>query len=59
MHSRCKRLIEALETYHYSETDPTSLDPVNDGADHPCDALRYLVLNLDKPEVTTYGNYLW
>jgi len=49
IHRRCTHLIEALEKYHYSEKDLTSMDPVKDGPDHAADALRYLVLNLDKP----------
>ncbi|MEM6931692.1 MAG: hypothetical protein AAF602_32475, partial [Myxococcota bacterium] len=47
IHERCSRLIEALETYHYDESDPTSDKPIKDGPDHACDALRYLIQNLD------------
>jgi Terminase RNaseH-like domain len=58
IHARCTKLIEALETYHYSDKDPTSLDPVKDGPDHAADALRYLITNLDRPYTTTSWNYL-
>jgi hypothetical protein len=44
---RCTRLIEALRTYHYPADQKESLEPVKDGSDHACDALRYLVVNLD------------
>ncbi|MCC6907468.1 MAG: hypothetical protein IT430_05960 [Phycisphaerales bacterium] len=45
---RCERLIESLQTYHYPPQQPRSLEPVKDGSDHACDALRYLVTNLDR-----------
>ncbi|MDL1948463.1 hypothetical protein FBQ97_01430 [Acidobacteria bacterium ACD] len=44
---RCARLIEALRSYHYPAEQRDSLEPVKDGSDHACDALRYLVVNLD------------
>jgi hypothetical protein len=47
VHERCGRLIESLGTYHYSPDDPESVEPVKDGSDHACDALRYLVHALD------------
>lgn len=60
IHRRCTHLIEAMEKYHYDEKDLTSMDPVKDGPDHACDALRYLVTNLDLPATSKYlGNYLW
>lgn len=49
IHARCKRLITALQRYHYPEDQPESETPVKDGHDHFVDALRYLVLNLDTP----------
>lgn len=58
VHARCRGLIEALEKYHYSEEDPTSEAPVKDGADHACDALRYMVHCLDKPYQTRGASYL-
>ena len=45
---RCEHLIEALRTYHFPPDRPhDDVEPVKDGADHVCDALRYLVINLD------------
>ncbi len=58
VHRRCSHLIGALETYHYNEKDPTDLDPVKDGPDHACDALRYLVTAIDQPVTAKYRNYL-
>jgi len=47
VHSRCVKLIEALTRYHYDPDQPHSTEPVKDGPDHVCDALRYMVLNID------------
>lgn len=44
---RCARLIRAMAEYHFDESRPSSDDPVKDGPDHLCDALRYLVMNLE------------
>ena len=44
----CVRLIEALRTYHYPADQKECLDPVKDGSDHACDALRYLIVNMDR-----------
>ena len=49
IHRRCKRLIESLDKYHFDATRPYSNEPVKDGPDHAVDALRYLVVCLDKP----------
>ena len=46
VHPRCRRLIHALRAYRFARGAP-SLTPLKDGADHPADALRYLVQNLD------------
>lgn len=46
---RCERLIESLSMYHYPAERPEVMSPVKDGNDHACDALRYLVINLDRP----------
>jgi hypothetical protein len=44
VHPRCEGLIGALKRYRFAtRTDA----PLKDGADHACDALRYLVVNLD------------
>ncbi len=56
---RCVRLIESLRTYHYPAEQRESTEPVKDGSDHACDALRYLVVNLDgegrKAKVVKYA----
>lgn len=48
IHPRCRHLIEAMSMYHYPLLQPDSLTPVKDGHDHAADALRYLVVNLDR-----------
>ena len=48
IHSRCTRLIEALQSYHYSAHDPDAETPEKDGWDHLCDALRYMIVNLHR-----------
>lgn len=48
IHARCRRLIEALQEYHYPPDEERSETPVKDGHDHIADALRYLVVNLDR-----------
>lgn len=46
IHERCTRLIECMNCYRYNDApDP---EPVKDGVDHACDALRYLIANLDR-----------
>ncbi len=49
VHERCEKLIESLESYHFPSERPQAIEPVKDGSDHAVDALRYLVVNLDKP----------
>jgi hypothetical protein len=44
---RCHGLIEALRSYHFDAERPGQERPVKDGPDHLCDALRYLVVNLE------------
>ncbi len=59
IHARCKRLIEALDAYHYDPARPDLDTPVKDGIhDHPIDALRYLVINLDQPRTLRQHNYI-
>ncbi len=58
IHPRCAPLIRALQQYHYPEHDPHTLEPAKDGPDHAADALRYLVLNLDRPKNTERSDYL-
>lgn len=48
IHGRCRVLIESLERYHYPDDAPGDVNPKKDGPDHAVDALRYLVLNLDR-----------
>ncbi|MCZ6834476.1 MAG: hypothetical protein O7G85_01755 [Planctomycetota bacterium] len=48
VHPRCVKLIESLTMYHYPSDQPESLVPIKDGQDHIADALRYLVVNLDR-----------
>ena len=50
IHPRCRHLIESLRTYHFPPDDPEAPEPVKDGSDHACDALRYLIINLDRPK---------
>lgn len=58
VHARCTRLIESLQRYHYPPDHPESLEPVKDGWDHAVDALRYLIVNLDRGYRTLHGDYL-
>ncbi len=56
---RCVKLIEALETYHFDAEHPGKDEPVKDGPDHACDALRYMVMAEDcGGGKTRSGNYL-
>lgn len=48
VHPRCVRLIEALQAYHFDARRPERDEPIKDGPDHACDALRYMVLNLER-----------
>jgi hypothetical protein len=57
VHARCERLIEAMERYHYPAERPESVEPVKDGHDHAADALRYLVVNLDRSYRGTVERY--
>lgn len=43
----CTHLIEALRRYRYPARRPEAENPLKDGPDHACDALRYLVVNLE------------
>lgn len=57
VHARCERLIESMERYHYPAERPESVEPVKDGHDHAADALRYLVVNLDRSYRGTVERY--
>ena len=48
LHPRCTRLIEAMQTYHFDPRRPERDEPIKDGPDHACDALRYMVVNLER-----------
>ncbi|MBL8756851.1 MAG: hypothetical protein JNK35_00300 [Phycisphaerae bacterium] len=49
IHARCGAVIESLQRHHYDPDRPDRYEPVKDGSDHAADALRYLVVNLDRP----------
>ncbi len=57
VHPRCARLIESMERYHYDPKNPESLIPVKDGFDHAVDALRYMIVNLDRPGRAAFARY--
>lgn len=57
VHERCRRLIECLKRYHYPENNPRADEPVKDGFDHACDALRYLVLSIDRTGAAERKHY--
>jgi hypothetical protein len=58
IHRRCATLIDALTRYRWASERTESLTPVKDGADHACDALRYLVVGLDGVRGVRGGSYL-
>jgi hypothetical protein len=58
IHARCATLIESLKCYHYPPEDERKDVPIKDGSDHAADALRYLVVNLDRDDWrVTVRNY--
>lgn len=54
----CTELIRCLEQYHYPSDNPESATPEKDGSDHAVDALRYMILNLDRGYSTKKGSYV-
>ena len=48
IHPRCTGLITALQKYRYNPKRPNDENPLKEGSDHACDALRYLVLAFDR-----------
>lgn len=50
IHPRCAQLIEAMQGYHFDMHRLGSDEPVKDGPDHACDALRYMIVNLEAGE---------
>ena len=57
--AKCRRLIEALECYHYPESNRSASElPEKDGVcDHPIDALRYFFVNHARPARVTARPY--
>jgi hypothetical protein len=56
--TRCQRLIEAMQCYHYPHTNAAGELPLKDGIyDHPIDALRYFFVNYNHPAKTTTRRY--
>ncbi len=47
IHPACQQLIQALVLYHFDPKQPSRDEPVKDGPDHLCDALRYLVVGFE------------
>ena len=45
---RSKQMIEAMVLYHFDPHRPDRDEPVKDGPDHLCDALRYMLINLER-----------
>lgn len=48
IHRRCEKLIQSLRSYHFDFNHIHREEPIKDGPDHACDALRYMVLNLER-----------
>jgi len=56
--SRCQRLIEAMQCYHYPEKSTAGELPLKDGLyDHPIDALRYFFVNYKRSSKATARRY--
>lgn len=58
IHPRCTGLIAAMRQYHFDPERPDHEQPVKDGPDHLCDALRYLLCNLETVWGVRTGSYL-
>ena len=56
---RCERLIEAMQCYHYPDSDgPGAELPQKDGVyDHPIDALRYFFINYTRNKKAATRRY--
>jgi hypothetical protein len=37
-----------MTEYHFDPRHPERDEPVKDGSDHACDALRYMLVNLER-----------
>ncbi|MFW5683081.1 MAG: hypothetical protein ACOC1G_08765, partial [Phycisphaeraceae bacterium] len=57
IHPRCVQLIRALQSYHFDPDRPASDEPIKDGPDHACDALRYLVVNAETTATVRVRGY--
>ncbi|HPO93744.1 MAG TPA: hypothetical protein PL072_09780 [Phycisphaerales bacterium] len=51
----CTRLIHSLRNYRFDPAATDRLEPLKDGHDHACDALRYLTLSLDSATPTPWN----
>lgn len=58
IHARCEKLIESLVRHRY-RTTPSGKDQPDkrEGYDHAVDALRYMILNLDRPRRESTMNF--
>lgn len=56
-HPRCKGLIAAMKEYHFDPGRPDDRNPVKDGPDHWCDALRYLLMQMERATPPVAGRY--
>lgn len=52
---RCRALIDAVETFR---NNPRTGEPAKTGADHLCDALRYMIVAAHQPVAGRFGQYL-
>lgn len=58
IHPRCTNLIQSMQSYRFDPNRPGQDQPLKDGPDHACDALRYLLLNLERRGSAASRNYL-
>lgn len=58
IHPRCTTLIAAMQSYCFDSHHPERDTPLKDGPDHACDAVRYLLVNLEAGGETRRGSYL-
>ena len=58
IHPRCTQLIAALTAYRFDPAHPGREEPLKDGPDHLCDALRYLLVNLESGGEARWRSYL-
>lgn len=57
IHPRCIGLTAAMRGYHFDSQRPYDELPVKDGPDHLCDALRYMLSNLEAGWKVEVGSY--